>query len=347
MRWQRAYDHFFPISDALRRLETSGKPIAVAISGLALGGGCELALAAHYRVMTNEKRSAIGLPESLVGLFPGGGGTQRLPRLVGVQASLPILLEGKRLTAQDALKAGLAHELAAPGREIDVAEEWVLSCQDARQPWDRSTPSFRANELHRILDLEMESVLQKTRGHYPAPLAILGCLRDGLTKPFDEAMRVETGHFAGLIQRREPRNMITTLFLGRLAFDKLSKAGGIPEIIGTATKLVASAWDADEATTSALAMAGFGGASVPKRPGGWVSEDHFWHESPPQTPEKKRVQVCLEMASELAGKCRDALSQEYRLAADYILATQYGFPPYLAGVFGGENEGGETLNQVR
>ena len=89
-----AFDHFFPLSLALRGIETAGKPVAAAIAGLALGGGGELALAAHHRVMVDDPKAAFGLPESLVGLLPGGGGTQRLPRLTGVETAFPILLDG-------------------------------------------------------------------------------------------------------------------------------------------------------------------------------------------------------------------------------------------------------------
>ena len=97
-----AFDHFFSLSQALRALETSGKPVAAAVGGLALGGGCELALACHYRVMADSPRAALGLPESQVGLLPGAGGTQRLPRLIGVVATLPVLLQGKRLSPVEA-----------------------------------------------------------------------------------------------------------------------------------------------------------------------------------------------------------------------------------------------------
>ena len=89
-RFRAAYDHFFRLSLALRALETCGKPVASAIAGLALGGGGELALASHYRVLTDDRRAAIGLPELLVGLLPGAGGTQRLPRLIGIERAMAI-----------------------------------------------------------------------------------------------------------------------------------------------------------------------------------------------------------------------------------------------------------------
>ena len=126
-----AFDHFFRLSHGLRKLETAGKPVAVAVDGLALGGGCELALAAHYRVITDQPQARLGLPESLVGLLPGGGGTQRLPRLIGIQAALPVLLEGARIGGAAAIAAGLANELVAP------AKKWLPpsgGCCPARRP---------------------------------------------------------------------------------------------------------------------------------------------------------------------------------------------------------------------
>src|SRR5713226_7069090 len=136
-----AFDHFFPLSQALRRIETAGKPVAAAIAGLALGGGGELALAAHHRVMVDDPKAAFGLPESLVGLLPGAGGTQRLPRLIGIEKALPVLLEGARLSGQAAVTAGVVDHVVPLGEEVAAAERWVLSHAAATQPWDR--PGWR------------------------------------------------------------------------------------------------------------------------------------------------------------------------------------------------------------
>src|SRR5438477_11824019 len=169
-----AFDHFFRLSHGLRRLETAGKPIAVAVAGLALGGGCEFALAAHHRVLADHPQATFGLPESLVGLLPGGGGTQRLPRLIGIEAALPVLLEGARMAGQAAVAAGLAHELVAPGEEVAAAERWVLSRPDSMPPWDR--PDRNIDAVRRAAPIIAESrrkMLAETLGHYPAPSAIL------------------------------------------------------------------------------------------------------------------------------------------------------------------------------
>src|SRR5258708_7752007 len=112
-----AFDHFFRLSQGLRKLETAGKPVAVAIAGLALGGGAEFALAAHHRVLTDHPQSTFGLPESLVGLLPGGGGTHRLPRLIGIEAALPVLLDGARIGGGAATRGGRAGELGGGGGE--------------------------------------------------------------------------------------------------------------------------------------------------------------------------------------------------------------------------------------
>src|SRR5215471_16641734 len=167
-----AFDHFFRLSHGLRKLETAGKPVEVAIAGLALGGGCEFALAAHHRVIADRPQATFGLPESLVGLLPGGGGTQRLPRLIGIEAALPVLLEGTRIGGQAAVTARLAHELVAPGEEVAAAERWVLSRPDATQPWDR--PDWNIDAVRRVAPIIAESrrkMLAETLGHYPAPSA--------------------------------------------------------------------------------------------------------------------------------------------------------------------------------
>ena len=121
---------FASLSTLLRWMETAGKPVACAINGLALGGGLEIALACHYRVVADDPRLVLGLPESQVGLLPGGGGTQRLPRLIGLQAALPLLLQGKNLSPAEALKLGVVH--------TGVAQPHCTACS-ARRPCKPAT----------------------------------------------------------------------------------------------------------------------------------------------------------------------------------------------------------------
>src|SRR4030088_1730213 len=140
-----AFDHFFSLSQALRGIETAGKPVAAAIEGLALGGGGKLALATPHRALVVDPKVAVGLPESLVGLLPGGGRTQRLPRLTGIEKAFPVLLEGARLSGQTALAAGVVDQLVAAGEEVAAAERWVLSHPSASQLWDR--PGWRPADV--------------------------------------------------------------------------------------------------------------------------------------------------------------------------------------------------------
>jgi 3-hydroxyacyl-CoA dehydrogenase/enoyl-CoA hydratase/3-hydroxybutyryl-CoA epimerase len=339
-----AFDHFFPLSLALRRLETAGKPVAAAIAGLALGGGGELALAAHHRVMVDDSRAAFGLPESLVGLLPGAGGTQRLPRLVGIERALPVLLEGARLSGQAAVTAGVVDQLVPFGEEVAAAERWVLSHESASRPWDRAGwQPADADRATVIIDRKRVDVLADTLGHYPAPLAILDCVGQGLPQPFDDAIRTEMQIFSRLIQRREPRNMIRTLFLGRLDHDRLRKAGGIPTPIEQAIAAVSEALHADESRdavlANAFARAGFRGpaAAVPAFDG-VIAQAAFWLEAEPDTDGKLALRKRLASAYVAADKWRDRLSEEERRAADYLLVKNVGYPAYMGGVFAGQQD---------
>jgi 3-hydroxyacyl-CoA dehydrogenase/enoyl-CoA hydratase/3-hydroxybutyryl-CoA epimerase len=257
-RFNIAFDHFFPLSAALRALETAGKPVASAIAGLALGGGCELALGTHYRVLADTPRAALGLPESLVGLLPGAGGTQRLPRLVGVQAALPILLEGARLSGQAAVDAGLVHAIVPVGEEVAAAEAWLLSSPAAAQPWDKEDwldpgPASVSAQI----DPVRAKVMAETGGYYPAPIAILDCIEFGLPQCFDGAIRSEMAIFSHLIQRPEPRNMIQTLFLGKTDYDRHVRKETLPAFIGdvvAALRPLAGEWSEPAARARAGEM---------------------------------------------------------------------------------------------
>jgi 3-hydroxyacyl-CoA dehydrogenase/enoyl-CoA hydratase/3-hydroxybutyryl-CoA epimerase len=342
-----AFDYFFRLSQALRGIETAGKPVAAAIAGLALGGGGELALATHHRVMVDDPKVAFGLPESLVGLLPGGGGTQRLPRLTGIETALPILLEGARLSGQAAVAAGVVDQLVPAGEEVAAAERWVLSHPSASQPWDR--PGWRLADVDHVAEIigrKRESVLAESLGHYPAPLAILDCVGEGLPQPFDAAIRTEMRIFSKLIQRREPRNMIRTLFLGRLDHDRLRKAGGIPAPVEQAVAAVSEALQSggmgDATLANAFARAGFAGFHGPgKAPAfnGVIGQSGFWLEAEPVTDGKRALCERLAKAYAVADKWRATFSEDQRRVADYLLVTKYGFPAYLAGAFSSAQPG--------
>ena len=124
---RQAFDWSQTLSQLLRRVETVGKPVAAAINGLALGGGLELALACHYRVLADDPKAVLGLPEVKIGLLPGAGGTQRVPRLIGIAAAARFLTDGSPLPPAEALKIGLVHELAPAAETVARARAWIAT----------------------------------------------------------------------------------------------------------------------------------------------------------------------------------------------------------------------------
>jgi 3-hydroxyacyl-CoA dehydrogenase/enoyl-CoA hydratase/3-hydroxybutyryl-CoA epimerase len=332
-----AFDHFFRLSQGLRKLETAGKPVAVAIAGLALGGGAEFALAAHHRVVTDHPQSTFGLPESLVGLLPGGGGTQRLPRLIGIEAALPVLLDGARIGGAAAIAAGLADELVAPGEEVAAAECWVLSRPPDTQPWDQ--PGWRAKDAERsaaLIGQRRANVLAETLGHYPAPLAILDCVEQGFPQNFDAAIRTEMNIFTKLIQRREPRNMIRTLFLGRLDHERLKKNGMNPKVteaVAAVSRVLAIHSERGKELSQSFARAGFRVDKAQAVFDGRISGAAYWFDDEPKTWGKELLRARLVEAEAAAAGWRSQLDEAERRAADYLLVTKEGVPAYLGGLF--------------
>jgi 3-hydroxyacyl-CoA dehydrogenase/enoyl-CoA hydratase/3-hydroxybutyryl-CoA epimerase len=351
-RFEFAQDHFSPIGRAIRALETAGKPVAAAISGLALGGGCELALGCHYRVMADTPQTALGLPESLVGLLPGGGGTQRMPRLVGLEAALPILLDGARLSPQAALAAGAADEVVALGEEVAAAERWIRSNSGHRQPWDR--PEWKPSSPQSVSAIVAQArakVMQATNGHYPAPLAILDCVERGLPQDIDTGLVAEIEIFSGLIQRPEPRNMIQTLFLGRLDHEKRRKANALPPqleaIKADVTLALASAASGGERAglDEAARAAGFtkplpntsvgesiSSVATGEEKGAGVDSAGLWLEIP-RTEQERTGARLLGMAAIAVAEHAGQLSEGDQRLADYVVVHELGFPAYLGGPF--------------
>jgi 3-hydroxyacyl-CoA dehydrogenase/enoyl-CoA hydratase/3-hydroxybutyryl-CoA epimerase len=222
------------LSRLLRRLETCGKPVACAINGVALGGGFEVALACHYRVLAQD--ASVGLPEVGLGLLPGGGGTQRLPRLIGIEKAGPILLGGQPLKAAEALQLGLVHAVAPAGELLAAARNWLLGAPDAVQPWDKKGYSVpggagpAASHALRSFTMGTAITAQNTQRNLPAPLAILSCLYEGTMLPMDTALKVESKYFGQLLAGPVARNMMRTLFINKNAADKLARRpDGVPQ----------------------------------------------------------------------------------------------------------------------
>lgn len=211
---------------ALRRLETLGKPVVGASTGTAVGGGLELLLACHYRVAANVPGAVYGLPEVTLGLLPGAGGTQRLPRMIGIAKALPLLLSGRTLTTTEAQALGLLDQVVPPDQLLATARQVLLEGRvTATAPWDQkgfrlpggdsSTPA--ANELFLLVNGD---ILARTQGLLPAPRAIASCVYEGSRLPIDRALRIERLYFAQLVQSREAQAMIRTLFFTRQALEK-------------------------------------------------------------------------------------------------------------------------------
>jgi 3-hydroxyacyl-CoA dehydrogenase/enoyl-CoA hydratase/3-hydroxybutyryl-CoA epimerase len=215
------------LSEFLRRLETCGKPVACAINGLALGGGLEIALACHHRVLSDEPAAAVGLPEVKVGLLPGAGGTQRLPRLIGIEKSLPLLLEGAQIPPAEALKAGVVHELAPAKEVLNVARRWLLANPTSSQPWD--VKGFTVPGGARVSDpvlaatymTHIARAARVTLHNLPAQQAILSAVFEGAQLPFEKGLKIEGQYFARLASDGVAANLIRTSFVNKGRADKL------------------------------------------------------------------------------------------------------------------------------
>ncbi len=224
----QVYENFTGLGRLLRRIETCGKPFVAAINGLALGGGLELCLACHYRVIADDPKAFIGLPEVKVGLLPGGGGTQRMPRLIGVTQALPYLLEGSNIAAAEAKKVGLVHEVAPTGELIAAAKRWLMGSPVAVQPWDQKgyrVPggvAFASAGATQTFMGATALVARKTLHNYPAPAAILSCVYEGTLLPIEKGLEIESKYFARLVTGPVARNLIRTMFVNKGNADKLS-----------------------------------------------------------------------------------------------------------------------------
>lgn len=208
-----------PFLHALRLLEKGGKPVVAALPGTALGGGLELALACHHRIAADNPQARFGFPEATLGLMPGAGGTQRLPRLIGIAAAAPLLLEGRRLPLGEAQALGLINEVVPAGELLAAAKTWVLAHPDAVQPWDRkgyAVPGFAVqSQQGRHFFLGAWARTKKAAGgNNLAAETILQVMQQGLERSLDAGIAIETRHFARLASGHGAQNKIRTLFTG-------------------------------------------------------------------------------------------------------------------------------------
>jgi 3-hydroxyacyl-CoA dehydrogenase/enoyl-CoA hydratase/3-hydroxybutyryl-CoA epimerase len=203
------------------QIESLSIPVVAAINGACLGGGLELAMACHARICSDNVKTALGLPEVQLGLLPGSGGTQRLPKLVGIQKALDMMLTGKQLRAKQALKAGLIVDVVPNSILVSAAENLVLAAQGKASKIKKSQrkisvldKALEGNAVGRkiIFNQATKSVLAKTKRNYPSPLKIIDCVRSGIEKSSVRGYQTEADHFGELVMSPESAQLRQIFF---------------------------------------------------------------------------------------------------------------------------------------
>jgi len=195
----------------------------VAIDGVCLGGGLELSLVFDYRVASNAKATRIGLPEVQLGILPGGGGTQRLPRLIDLPTALDLILTGKQLNADRAKKAGLVDEVVAPEILHQVAMDFALKSKPKRSSSFKDKLMKFGPVRALVISQAREKTLKATKGHYPAPMKILDAVHKGLGTSLKNGLGIEAQFFSDLLMTAESRQLVNIFF----ATTELKKDSGV------------------------------------------------------------------------------------------------------------------------
>ncbi|MDO6505574.1 fatty acid oxidation complex subunit alpha FadJ [Colwellia sp. 4_MG-2023] len=214
------------------QLEQLNIPVVAAINGACLGGGLELAMACHARVCSDNVKTALGVPEVQLGLLPGSGGTQRLPKLVGIQKALDMMLTGKQLRAKQALKLGLVDDVVPNSILIETAEKMALSGKFKR------TVKFKSSLINKFLEgtsigrgivykQAEKSVLSKTKGNYPSPMKIIHCVKTGVEESAAKGYQVEAEHFGELAMSPESAQLRNIFF----ATTEMKKEQGVENVM--------------------------------------------------------------------------------------------------------------------
>tara|TARA_R110000772_G_scaffold268731_1_gene398326 strand:- start:32007 stop:34148 length:2142 start_codon:yes stop_codon:yes gene_type:complete len=227
MSLKEAYDFSQQATAMHRNLEKCGKPVVAVINGLALGGGFELALACHGRLVKDDPRLKLGLPEVTVGLLAGSGGTQRLPRLIGIEAAIPAIVDGKTYSPAEALALGMVDQVVPEAELMASARAWLKANPDPVKPWDKK--GYQIAEGQGLTNSKLAAVYAFTGGrlaaktwhNYPAPIANLDVIFEGCLMPMDKALNFESKHFAKLMVSPVARNIIRTTFVNKGLADKL------------------------------------------------------------------------------------------------------------------------------
>ena len=248
--------------EMLEQVARFPKPVAVGIHGACLGGGFEFALACHYRVATDHPRTQIGLPEIQLGILPGAGGCQRLPRLVGARAALDMILAGKTERAAKAFRLGMVDELVPPPilRAVTIAAARRLAGRwrpKRRRPGGFIGWLLDGNPLGRrlVFRAARKQVVAKTGGHYPAPFAALEAVQYGLRHGMAEGLKREAQLFGQLAVTDVSRKLVQIFF----ATNQLKKDPGLAPVAPLTVKrlgIVGSGFMGSGIAGTAVAQAG-------------------------------------------------------------------------------------------
>lgn len=209
-----------------RAIEASKVPVVAAMNGSALGGGYELALACHHRVALDAGRVRVGLPETLLGLFPGGGGTQRLPRLIGIQGALDVILQGKTLHPTKAKGLGMIDATASSPQDVlAAAKAFIAKTPRPKQAWDRDDfrfpgPRPGSTAARQILMGACGMLFKKSAGAYPGLEAAVSAIAEGTVLSIDRGLEVEARYFTKIALSDQAKDMIRTIWYHRNAAEK-------------------------------------------------------------------------------------------------------------------------------
>ncbi len=210
-----------------RKTKKGGKPIVAALPGTAAGIGFELPLACHHIIVADNPKAKLGLPEILVGLFPGAGGATRVPRKIGLMAAAPILMEGRMQSPAKMKGLGLIDEVVPAENLIAAAKAWISSAKDADlvKPWDQKGYKYPGGAPYHPAGFQMfvganVMIHGKTQGVYPAAKSLLAAIYEGAIVPFDTALKVEARWFTKVMTTPSTAGMIRSLFLNKQALEK-------------------------------------------------------------------------------------------------------------------------------
>ncbi|PWV99891.1 3-hydroxyacyl-CoA dehydrogenase/enoyl-CoA hydratase/3-hydroxybutyryl-CoA epimerase [Hoeflea marina] len=225
------FDMVGRMSGLFRKIETCGKPWVSAINGVCMGGAFELSLACHGRVAADSPAVKMGLPEVKVGIFPGAGGTQRVPRLANAQDALQMMTTGSTLTPQRAKAMGLIHEIAEPKKLVSAAKAMIKGGLKAVAPWDEKGFKLPGGLIWSAQGAQLWPAAsaiyrRETQNNYPAAAAILKSVFEGLQVPIDTGLRIEQRYFSHILQTSEARSMIRSLFV---SMQEINKGARRPE----------------------------------------------------------------------------------------------------------------------